>query len=74
MFKDNDEEYIKQEKEANALALAILMPKEMFLKELNKTKMDLSNDDLLMKKLAKKFQVSQTAVVFRMVMLKECIL
>ncbi len=70
-----DEEHIKQEKEANAFALAILMPKEMFLKELKKTKMDLSlNDDLLMKKLAKKFQVSQTAVVFRMVMLKEVIL
>ena len=47
----------------------------MFLKELKKQKMDLSNnDDLLMKKLAQKFKVSQIAVVFRMVMLKEHIL
>lgn len=62
----------QKEREANAFALAILMPKEMFLKELMKMKS--MEDDLIIKKLAKKFQVPKTAVVLRITMLGKVIL
>lgn len=57
------------EKEANYFALALLMPRELFIKELEATKLDLASDEPL-KELAKKFGVSTTAVMVRMSMLK----
>jgi len=56
------------EKEANYFALALLMPREMFKKELDKTVWDLTSDEPL-KELAAKFQCSTTAVAVRMSML-----
>lgn len=57
------------EREANYFALAILMPRDMFIRELNKTTLDLVSDKPI-KELADKFQVSTTAVMVRMSMLK----
>jgi Zn-dependent peptidase ImmA (M78 family) len=57
----------KMELEANAFAAALLMPKELFISEIGKYKIDLSDDDEddAISKLAKKFEVSFTAMTYR---------
>lgn len=57
------------EREANYFALALLMPREVFIRELNNTTLDLVSDKPI-KELADKFQVSTTAIMVRMSMLK----
>lgn len=57
---------LKQEREANAFAAAILMPKEMLLKEIQKFHFDLAGEDEdMIKKLAAKFEVSTQAMTYR---------
>lgn len=59
----------KKEKEANAFAAAILMPRHLLVKEINKSDYDLADDSFL-KDLAKKFNVSMQAMSFRIANLK----
>jgi len=56
------------EREANYFALALLMPRDIFKRELDNTVMDLASDEPI-KELANKFGVSITAVAVRMCML-----
>jgi len=66
---------VQQEREANAFAAALLMPKHMLQEELIKMQkpfLDLSdegNNDLI-QQMAKKFKVSQSAMTFRIMNLK----
>jgi Zn-dependent peptidase ImmA (M78 family) len=56
----------RQEREANAFAAALLMPKHLLMKEIEKVPLDLADDDndgIL--ELAKKFEVSTQAMAFR---------
>lgn len=55
-----------QELEANAFAAAILMPKELLMREIKMHHFDLG-DESAMKELAKLFNVSLQAMTFRMV-------
>jgi len=54
----------KMEKEANDFASAILMPTEFVKKEVDKIKIDLGNEEAI-KELAKIFDVSTTAMYYR---------
>lgn len=54
---------LKQEKEANAFAAALLMPKSFVLTELSKEKIITEND--LIEVLAKRFEVSVPAMTYR---------
>ncbi len=57
---------IKQEREANAFAAALLMPKDMVLREVQKFIFDLAGEDEdMIKKLADKFEVSTQAMTYR---------
>lgn len=57
---------IKQEREANAFAAALLMPKNMVLREVQKFHFDLAGEDEnMIKKLADKFEVSTQAMTYR---------
>jgi len=58
------------EREASYFALALLMPRDMFKRELDKTVMDFTSDEPI-KELAKKFGVSTTAIAVRMAMLRD---
>lgn len=53
------------ENEANQFALALLMPETLLVKEIEKMQFDLSNDEQL-KDLAKKFDVTCSALFFRL--------
>jgi Zn-dependent peptidase ImmA (M78 family) len=56
----------RMEQEANAFAAALLMPKELLITEIKKFKIDLSDDeDDSIRNLAKKFEVSATAMTYR---------
>lgn len=55
--------------EANAFAAALLMPKEMILEELKKSDLDLDDEDDL-STLAKKFNVSMSALSYRLINLR----
>lgn len=57
----------KMEMEANAFAAALLMPKNLLISEVKKHRLDLSGDDEddAISILAKKFEVSLTAMTFR---------
>ena len=55
---------IKKELEANAFAAALLMPEKLLLKEIRNHKYDLTEDSS-MKELAKLFNVSVSAMTFR---------
>ena len=57
------------EREANAFAAEILMPADWIKKELEKTKIDLGSEDGL-KELAKTFDVSSTAMYYRLTKLE----
>jgi Zn-dependent peptidase ImmA (M78 family) len=54
----------KMEEEANAFAASILMPDHLLIKELEKIEFDLSSEDDI-KNLAKIFDVSSTAMYYR---------
>lgn len=57
---------IKQEREANAFAAALLMPKERVVKELKNIEFDLGDDkDDVISKLASNFKVSSQAMMYR---------
>lgn len=57
---------IKQEREANAFAAALLMPRERVIKELDKMKFDLGDDkEDVIKELANTFKVSTQAMMYR---------
>lgn len=58
------EEKQRMEQEANAFAASILMPEHLLRKELEKIEFDLSDDDDI-KSLAKIFDVSFTAMYYR---------
>lgn len=61
----------QQDQEANAFALALLMPKEKFIAEVKKLNWDLANEhENSIGKLAKMFRVSKNAVAIRIAMLK----
>ncbi len=58
---------IKIEQEANAFAAALLMPKKLLLKEIDKKNFDLSDENSdAIGDLAKKFKVSIQAMTFRL--------
>jgi len=59
----------RQEREANIFALCLLMPRDQFLKEWEKNKIDLADDEPL-RNMADKFGVSMTAIMARASMLK----
>jgi len=52
------------EKEANAFAASLLMPEQLIIKEVEKTKIDMANEEGL-KQLAKIFDVSSIAMSYR---------
>ena len=54
----------KREQEANSFAASILMPKKMIEHQLNQYSLDLT-DEVALKKLAKTFNVSVTAMSIR---------
>ncbi len=54
----------KMEKEANAFAAALLMPEQLVKKEVDQIEIDLGNEEAI-KKLSKIFDVSTTAMYFR---------
>jgi Zn-dependent peptidase ImmA (M78 family) len=56
---------IRREREANAFAAAILMPKYLVEEEVEKLNFDLGSDDAL-KTLAKRFNVSTQAMAYRL--------
>ena len=61
--KSSSGEY-KIEQEANAFAAAILMPEKFIIEELEKNNYDLYEDECI-SKLAEKFEVSTTAMTYR---------
>lgn len=56
----------KLEREANAFAASILMPRDLLLKDLDKIPFDLGDEQDSIKGLADKFQVSSQAMAFRL--------
>ena len=69
MFRDemSSTGEIKQEREANAFAAALLMPKSLLIREIQKLPFDLADEDEdVVSKLAQKFEVSTQAMAFRM--------
>lgn len=57
---------VRQEREANAFAAALLMPKERVLEEIEKVNFDLADDqEDAIKKLADVFKVSTQAMTYR---------
>lgn len=56
------------EREANYFAVCLLMPKELFLKALEKYPISLADDENA-KQIAKIFEVSISAVIFRWTLL-----
>jgi len=59
---------IKMERQANAFAAALLMPKDLILQELNKKSFNMydNDDNDIIQKLADKFEVSKQAMTFRL--------
>ena len=60
---------IKQEREANSFAAAILMPEEIVKFQFEKitSENEFLNDDKIIKELASKFKVSQAAMTYRLI-------
>lgn len=58
-----------QEQQANAFAMALLMPEGLLRDELHSLKFrhGTGNEDVILKSLAKKFQVSQTLMASRLI-------
>lgn len=57
-------EKFQMEQEANVFASALLMPSNLLRKEVERANLDLASDDAI-QKLAKKFEVSTTAMTIR---------
>ena len=68
VFRDQESSTgeIKQEREANAFAAALLMPKDLLVKEIKKLSFDLGGDDDMISELAQIFNVSTQAMAYRM--------
>jgi Zn-dependent peptidase ImmA (M78 family) len=66
LFRDQNSSKgeIVREQEANAFAAALLMPEHLIRQEIQKNSFDLNDEDA-MKKLAKAFNVSSSAMTFR---------
>ena len=58
-----------QEREANLFAVFLLMPEDLLREALEKYPLDLS-DDTNFKKIAQRFQVTHTALAYRLAQLK----
>jgi Zn-dependent peptidase ImmA (M78 family) len=58
------------EQDANTLALLALMPKELIETDLKNTQFDLT-DDTVLKLICKKYQVTATAFMARVLLLKK---
>lgn len=56
---------VRKEREANAFAAALLMPKSLLLEEIEQHHLNLADDDSLIV-LAKKFNVSVSAMAYRL--------
>lgn len=68
VFRDQESSTgeIEQEREANAFAAALLMPKHLLIEEIKKVMFDLGDDqDDVIKKLADTFKVSSQAMTYR---------
>lgn len=68
MYRDDNSTTgeIKQEREANAFAAALLMPRERVIAELDKTQFDLSDEkENVITKLSEIFNVSSQAMMYR---------
>jgi Zn-dependent peptidase ImmA (M78 family) len=67
VFRDSESSTgeFAQEREANAFAAALLMPRDLLIKEIENTPFDLGGDDLI-SGLAKIFRVSTQAMAYRM--------
>ncbi|MNJ97106.1 hypothetical protein D3C87_148470 [compost metagenome] len=61
-----DREEIRMEKEANAFAAALLMPKHFIENELNKPEYQKLKESDIIQKLAKRFKVSEPAMTYRL--------
>lgn len=59
----------RQEREANAFAAALLMPKDLLAKEVKENQLDVSHESAI-ETLAEKFKVSQIAMTYRLTNLK----
>jgi Zn-dependent peptidase ImmA (M78 family) len=73
LYRDNSSATgeIKQEREANAFAAALLMPRERVIQELQKMTFDLGDDkEDVINKLSETFKVSSQAMMFRISNLK----
>lgn len=62
---NNETEKIDLEREANAFAASLLMPENFLTKEVETIKIDFGNEEGI-KKLSKKFDVSSTAMYYRL--------
>lgn len=63
--KNSSKGEYKMEREANAFAAALLMPRSLLIREIKETNFDLAEEDSL-NKLARKFGVSTQAMSFRL--------
>jgi|SRR5919202_769625 Zn-dependent peptidase ImmA (M78 family) len=68
IFRDNNSSTgeILQEREANAFAAALLMPKPLLLDYINRVNFDLSDGENLILELATSFEVSTQAMAYRL--------
>ena len=70
MFRSNtqgdDSETAKREREANIFAAALLMPEQELMREIHGFRVDLG-DEKHIKELSRKFEVSSTAMYYRLV-------
>jgi Zn-dependent peptidase ImmA (M78 family) len=66
LFRDNNSSKgeIKKELEANSFAAALLMPERFLLREIQRNNFDIGDEDSI-KKLAKIFDVSVSAITYR---------
>ena len=71
IYRDQDSESgeFKREREANAFAAALLMPKIFLKRMIKKNELDVTHEDSI-DFLAKKFQVSEIAMTYRVTNLK----
>jgi Zn-dependent peptidase ImmA (M78 family) len=63
--------YTAVEREANYFACCLLMPQDLFIREFKKVEQGIKDEDVIVKNLAKVFQVPLFAVVLRIQMLQE---
>ena len=68
LFRNSDSSTgeILQEREANAFAAALLMPKYLVKEEIEDLNLSFDQDDKSVEQLAKKFKVSSQSMMFRL--------